>query len=310
MSAAPDTVYLGRACGDIVQRLHTLGQVEAIVRNSVAVHERKGVYEHVRWSEQGGIALNIGGIDLRLFTRHWHHALAVASHARGEVSRSVQFYDEYGTALQKVFLRDPAALPAWQDLLDTFGQNAVPCFQAASPDENTAVPAPLDDTQRTAFHQGWQELTDVHQFGGLLARFSIDRLAAYEQAPAGTTRRLDHSVWESVLQQVRDCGMELMVFVGNRGLVQIQTGPVHTVVRARGYLNVLDGIRTGFNLHLQDTAIAESWVVRRPVAGGFVTCIEGFDARRRTVVQFFGRRLEGEQELPAWQTITNALLQV
>ncbi|MCP2040331.1 putative hemin transport protein [Neisseria sp. HSC-16F19] len=307
MAAAPDTVYLGRACGDIVQQLHTLGQVEAIVRNSVAVHERKGVYDNVRWSEQGGIALNIGGIDLRLFTRHWHHALAVTGQARGEVSRSIQFYDEYGTALQKVFLRDPAALPAWQALLDTFGQSGAPGFQAAPPPSVT-IPPPLDDTQLAAFHQGWQALTDVHQFGGLLERFGIDRLTAYQQAPAGMARRLDNGVWERVLEQVRDCGMELMVFVGNRGLVQIQTGPVHKVVRARGYLNVLDGASTGFNLHLQDSTIAESWVVRRPVAGGFVTCIEGLDEHRRTVVQFFGRRKEGEPELAAWQAMTDALL--
>lgn len=307
MAAAPDAVYLGSDCSAIVQALHTLGKVEAIVRNSAAVHERQGVYENVRWAAQGGMALNVGGIDLRLFTRHWRHALAITTQVHGRMSRSVQFYDEAGGALQKVFLRNEQALPAWQALLARFGQNTPAQFQAAIP-MPTVAPPPLDEAQRTAFHQSWQALTDVHQFGSLLERFGLDRLAAYQQAPAGAARQLDTSVWQNVLEQVRDQGMELMVFVGNRGLVQIQTGPVYTVVRARGYLNILDGGRTGFNLHLQDSALAASWVVRRPVTGGFVTCLEGLDSDRRTVVQLFGRRSEGEHELPAWQAITDKLL--
>ncbi len=100
-----------------------------------------------------------------------------------------------------------------------------------------------------------------------------------------------------------------MIFSGNRGIVQIQTGPVHNLVRARGYLNILDGQEEGFSLHLKDDEIAETWVVRRPIRDGFVTCIEGFDSRRKTVIQIFGRRQEGEPELAAWREITDGLLQ-
>lgn len=100
-----------------------------------------------------------------------------------------------------------------------------------------------------------------------------------------------------------------MIFSGNRGIVQIQTGKVHNIVRARGYLNILDGREEGFSMHLKDDEIAETWVVRRPIRDGFVTCVEGFDSRRKTVIQIFGRRQEGEPELAAWQEITDGLLQ-
>ena len=122
------------------------------------------------------------------------------------------------------------------------------------------------------------------------------------------TKKLTHEAWQSVLEQARDAGIEIMIFAGNRGLVQIQTGKVHHIVRAREYLNVLDGKEEGFSMHLKDDEIVETWVVRRPVREGFVTCIEGFDSRRRTVIQIFGRRQEGETELDEWTEITDRLL--
>lgn len=307
IAQAPDTVYLGSAVRDIILKLDTLGLVQSVVRNSVAVHEKTAVYENVTLSPVSGLAINVGGMDLRFFPQRWHHVLAVTAEHGEKISRSVQFYDEFGVALQKVFLRDEAKLPEWQALLSAFRVDGLPEFERG-------VLPPVDEPQALAaarvadFQTRWRELKDVHHYGALLETFGLDRQASYRYAPDGMARQLDHTVWEDVLTRVRDSGMEMMIFCGNRGLVQIQTGAVHHVVRARGYLNVLDGQTEGFNLHLKDTDIVESWVVRRPVRDGFVTCIEGFDARRKTVIQFFGRRQEGETELAEWQHITNELL--
>ncbi|WP_228068138.1 MULTISPECIES: ChuX/HutX family heme-like substrate-binding protein [unclassified Neisseria] len=110
------------------------------------------------------------------------------------------------------------------------------------------------------------------------------------------------------MEQARDQGLEIMIFSGNRGVVQIQTGRVHNLVRARGWLNILDAKEEGFSLHLKDDEIAETWVVRRPIREGFVICLEGFDNCRKTVIQIFGRRQEGETEPAAWHSLTGALL--
>lgn len=307
MADAPDTVFLGGDLHELVRQLHRLGEVQCVVRNDVCVHEKQGVYENVRLSAETGIVLNIGGIDLRLFPTRWQHALAVTQASHGSISRSIQFYDEFGTALQKVFMRDESRLPEWHALIAAFRSEARPEFvQAELPP--VAVPPAPDAEQQTAFQQAWQGLEDVHHFGALIERFGLDRPAAYRAAPEGAAKQISNESWQHALETVRDQAIEVMIFAGNRGLVQIQTGRVHNVVRARGYLNVLDGKEEGFSMHLKDDEIAETWVVRRPVRDGFVSCIEGFDSRRRTVIQMFGRRKEGQTELAAWTALTDKLL--
>ncbi|MDO4998481.1 MAG: ChuX/HutX family heme-like substrate-binding protein, partial [Neisseria sp.] len=106
IATSPDAVYLGKDCRALLMRLHELGEVMAIVRNSLCVHEKMGVYQNVKLSETGGIALNFGGIDLRIFLSAWQHALAVENHDGDKISRSIQFYSAQGDAIQKVFLRE------------------------------------------------------------------------------------------------------------------------------------------------------------------------------------------------------------
>ena len=307
MADAPESVYLGSNIRDVVLKLHSLGEVQCVVRNDVCVHEKQGVYENVSLAPTSGIALNIGGIDLRIFPARWQHVLAVTNRDGGEVSRSIQFYDEFGTALQKVFMRDDSRIAAWDALIAEFQTDGKPQFATAElpPVE---IPAPLPENRIAAFQERWLKIKDVHHFSGLLETFALDRQASYPYAPQGMTKKLTHEAWQSVLEQARDAGIEIMIFAGNRGLVQIQTGKVHHIVRAREYLNVLDGKEEGFSMHLKDDEIVETWVVRRPVREGFVTCIEGFDSRRRTVIQIFGRRQEGETELDEWTEITDRLL--
>ncbi|OSI10907.1 ChuX/HutX family heme-like substrate-binding protein [Neisseria zoodegmatis] len=309
MADAPETVYLGgkNHVRGIVLKLHTLGLVQCIVRNSVCVHEKQGIYENVSMSETSGIAVNVGGIDLRIFPARWHHVLAVTNRDGEKVSRSVQFYDEFGVSVQKVFMREEGKEAEWQALLDAFRTEGKPAFQTGELPPATATPALLSEKE-AAFQERWNELKDVHHFGGLLETFEVDRQTAYRHAPEGSTKLLNHSAWQQVLEAARDRGINIMIFAGNRGLVQIQTGKVHNVVRARGYLNVLDGKEEGFSMHLKDDEIVETWVVRRPIRDGFVTCVEGFDSRRKTVLQIFGKRKEGEPELEAWREITDKLL--
>ena len=114
-------------------------------------------------------------------------------------------------------------------------------------------------------------------------------------------------VWEQALEKIHRYGLEAMIFAGNRGLVQIQTGKVHNIVRAKGYLNILDNREEGFSLHLKDNEIAETWIVRRCIREGLLTCIESFDQHRKTVVQLFGRRQERQGEPALWQQITDEL---
>lgn len=98
-----------------------------------------------------------------------------------------------------------------------------------------------------------------------------------------------------------------MIFVGNTGVVQIQTGTVKTVNRMGDWLNILDKDHNDFTLHLKDSGISQLWWVKRPIVDGYVTCIEAFDDKGRTIATIFGQRQEGNPELDLWVEITDQI---
>ena len=95
-----------------------------------------------------------------------------------------------------------------------------------------------------------------------------------------------------------------MTFVGNEGAVQIHTGVPERLVETGPWFNVLD---PRFNLHLDETQVAEAYVVVKPTVDGVVTSVEGFDAAGRLVVQFFGARKPGLPEHEDWRALVAGL---
>ncbi len=60
---------------------------------------------------------------------------------------------------------------------------------------------------------------------------------------------------ERMLQAAVESELPIMCFVGNRGMVQIRTGPVRNLRRTGPWFNVLD---ERFNLHLNTGAVSET----------------------------------------------------
>jgi putative hemin transport protein len=91
-----------------------------------------------------------------------------------------------------------------------------------------------------------------------------------------------------------------MVFVGNRGAIQIHTGPVKKLVEHGTWYNVLD---PKFNLHINETKIASTWVTKKPTDDGIITALELFDADGEIIATLFGKRKPGIPELELWREI-------
>ncbi|MCS6037033.1 hypothetical protein LNQ52_15530 [Klebsiella pneumoniae subsp. pneumoniae] len=67
-------------------------------------------------------------------------------------------------------------------------------------------------------------MTDVHQFFGLLRKYQLSRQQAFRLVSDDLACRVDRHALPSLLETVRQEGNEIMIFVGNRGCVQIFTG--------------------------------------------------------------------------------------
>ena len=316
MLASPYSQYIGGQCPAVLKQFEKFGEVESIVRNELAVHEKTAAYHNLKLGEKMGLALNVGGLDLRFFMWQWQHMLAVTDSSRPDKpSYSIQFYDGQGAAIDKVYLRDLSAenIASWQAMIAEQLQSVDVSVDADVDMDELVLEAQtplnewtykaLTEDARQQLQQGWQDMTDVHQFHGLLRKLDIDRASSYQQAPEQMTQQLDISAVEALFEQARNVECPIMIFVGNSGMVQIQTGTVKTLKRMGDWFNILDKDHNGFTLHLKDKALAQVWCVKRPTKDGIVTCIEGFDRHGVSVFSVFGQRIEGTSELKVWQEI-------
>ena len=173
--------------------------------------------------------------------------------------------------------------------------------QFAAYDNPPVVPEPavipasasLTPEQQAEFTCHWQQMTDVHQFFVLLKRFNISRLQAFRCVDNTLAQRVDNSALSRLLAQCTEEQNDIMIFVANRGCVQIFTG---SVGRVEPYISPRDGqhwiniFNPSFTLHLVESAVAESWITRKPTTDGIVTSLELFDKNGRAIAQLFGQR--------------------
>ena len=318
--ASPNSQYMGQNCKEVLMQFEQFGQMESIVRNELAVHEKQGVYKNLKLGEKMGLAVNVGGLDLRIFMWQWQHMLAVTDESKD--SYSIQFFDARGNAIDKAFLRSLTEqnMQKWQAMIQAEVDKLTIEKTDAKPSDNTitldAKPQKqpwqykaLDSDALATLHKEWLDMVDVHQFHFLLKKLELDRASSYRQAPEGMTTELNVAAVESLLLAVQEQQCPIMIFVGNTGMVQIQTGQVHHVKRMGDWLNILDKKETDFTLHLKDSALAQLWCAKRMTKDGVVTCIEGFDADGESIFSIFGQRAEGEAEREDWQAITTKLCQ-
>lgn len=306
---------LALGCGDNVVRLRSddfpaligllpdMGPIMALTRNESAVHERKGAFGNVSIYGAMGVVLN-KEIDLRLFMNHWAHGFIETKDTGTGPLTSLQFFDHEGGAVHKVYMTENARQPAFDHIRRHW----------AGPDQSrTATVTKYRQTQDTvdksgvdarAFAADWRALKDVHHFFAMLKRHKIARTDALRLIGEEFACRLHPSAAWELLQKVAGTGFSIMVFVGNRGCIQIHTGPVKTVRRADQWANVLDPM---FNLHLREDLVAEAWLVRKPTKDGPVHSLELYDASGQVIAQFFSERHEGEIESTDWAPTLHSL---
>jgi putative hemin transport protein len=304
--------------GDTVTRLHgpwtdvlkavpTLGHMMALTRNDAVVIEREGTYAEPSFFEQGPHTIGqvLGpDIDLRLFMHQWAYGFAVQNSDAPKAQYSLQFFDAHGEALHKIYLREQDKLPAFEDIVNTFRAEEQSAELNVKPKLELPLFAENPEADVPALLDGWAALTDTHQFFGLLRKHNVPRLQACRGAQGRFSWQVDTAVLRTALEQARDTGLSIMAFVGNEGCIEIHTGPVKKLAAMGPWYNVLD---PRFNLHVNESKIAEAYLVEKPTSDGTVSSIEFYDVFGRLVLQLFGERKPGKPELAGWRQIIAAL---
>ncbi len=295
-----DATRLNASARDLLHALADVGETKCICRNEYAVHEQVGRFENMHLDGHAGLVLNPGALDLRLFLNQWACVFTlVEASARGE-RRSIQFFDHQGDALLKVYATPETNTHSWNEVIARFTSDTNP------PLELQPAPAIAQEVQADAsvVEQEWRAMTDVHQFFGLLKRHNLTRQQAFRLVSADLACKVENDALAWLLDQAKQQQNEIMVFVGNRGCVQIFTGQIERVVKMENWLNIFN---PQFTLHLQELEIAESWVTRKHTADGLVTSLELFAADGTQIAQLYGQRTEGRPEQTEWRAQMDAL---
>lgn len=286
----------------LLKGLGEVGEVLALTRNESAVHEKSGVYENASAGAHTAIVLG-EDIDLRIFPKRWAHGFVVEkTDDKGEVKRSLQFFDAAGTAIHKVHTRPATDIDAWNRLVDQLLSDDQSEGMTVEPVADDAPEGPSGTSQQ--LREAWSALTDTHQFFGMLRKLNFRRLDALRTVGEDYAWPLADEAVASVLNGTAGTGLPIMVFIGNAGCTQIHSGPIDKVAAMGPWINIMD---EGFHMHLRLDHVAEAWAVRKPTKDGHVTSVEVYDRAGTLIVQFFGKRQEGVDENPLWRDFAESL---
>jgi putative hemin transport protein len=300
-------------CGDGVQRieprvndlltgLEAVGEVMALTRNESAVHEKIGVYDKVVTGPHNALVLG-ENIDLRIFPKAWAHGFAVEKRDGDEIRRSLQFFDASGETVHKVHLRPGSNLYAYQKLVAELSSQDQSQSVAVVPVDEAAETQPAAETFAD-LRERWSKLTDVHEFFGMLRALKLSRRQAVRMIGQDFAWQIDNDAVVAMLNHAAQDAIPIMCFVGNRGCIQIHSGPVQNIKPMGPWINIFDET---FHLHLRTDHIVEAWAVRKPTKDGHVTSVEAYGADGKMIIQFFGKRHEGEVERDDWRFLAENL---
>lgn len=279
--ASPDAIMPG---------LKQVGEVMALTRNISAVHEKTGVYGNYHSGDHASMVLT-DAIDLRIFSRHWVHGFAVSTDTDNGPRHSLQVFDAAGDAVHKVYAREGTDMDAWRHLVSELTTGDTADHVALEPRVPAEIPK-ADADKVDVLRKEWAAMTDTHQFMRLTSKLRMNRLGAYRIAGAPFTKPLAPQALNDALVALAAEETQIMLFVGNKGCIQIHSGPVNSLRPMGPWQNIMD---PDFNLHLRNDHVAEVWAVEKPTKRGPALLIEAFDKDGGLILQMFGRRKESDK---------------
>lgn len=279
---------------DILQNLVSIGQAKGITRNNYAISIQTGEYSNPRFSHHGGLFLNPKALDLRMLFAQWDSTFALVEETSTGLRHSMQFFDKHGDALHQVYATDKTDMAEWQAIVERY----------ASLDNLPIVPKEIlpSSTQEisqelaTELEQQWRDMTNVHQFFGILQKHNLSRQQVFRAVSQELAWQVPTTALSDLLSLAYQAQNEVMLFVGNRGCVQIFTGKIKELTKN----NSLNISGHNFQLHFIENGISECWVTRKPTKDGFVTSLEVFDKQGNQLIQMYGQRIEGTPEQIEW----------
>jgi putative hemin transport protein len=291
------TILLKNDWQKLLEYAERFDRVMTLTRNKSAVLERYGVIKNLEWNAHASVVVN-PDIDLRIFQHAWHVAYFANFESSDRFVASVQIFAKHGDAIHKIYIPKLSDIERSEFLAEFQSDNQSNAIEIKTA-EKASVPNVPESFSLSDFENQWRSLKDTHDFFGILRKHKIHRLQALRVAAVDLAWKLEATILEDMLHKMAESETEIMIFVGNRGMIQISSGVAKNIKILGQWLNVLD---KDANLHLNMEDVHELWAVRKPTEDGDVHSIEVFSKDGELIVSFFGYRKPGKSELSSWRS--------
>ena len=96
-------IRLKPSWSSITQGIQGFGEVMSLTRNAHAVHENLSFYKHASFTDDVGMVQS-DQLTIRLMYEKWEFGYLFEECKSHVLQRSIQFFDEFGTSVHKIFL--------------------------------------------------------------------------------------------------------------------------------------------------------------------------------------------------------------
>lgn len=252
---------------DLVMRLPSLGALE-ITTTSPSAHLKSRSHQlHIAGTEDSSLSL-------RMLLPHWYWACLSR-----EERPMIEVFDRYGRLLHCIASRADAPVGEGWRRIERLRLERSPAFTELVdiPYEHhygaTVADLPL-------LVDEWRTMRNETELGALLRRHHLRRIDAYNALENRFTQRMSPRCFVATLERAARVRQPLRLSVANAGAVHHHAEVFGHVGVRKGQIEAVGKLA---ELHVEQGAITDTWLITQPYADGVRTRLEGFGKNGRLI---------------------------
>ncbi|MCZ2203827.1 ChuX/HutX family heme-like substrate-binding protein [Bartonella sp. A05] len=285
----------------LLENAPKVGEVMALTRNEGAVHEKTGHFENIIYDQH--VPLTLGEIDLRIFPKQWKFGFEYEMTVLGKSMKSLQFFDQHGVAIFKIFSQDATNMNEWnilvEKLLNDDQSSVLDVLPSLAPIQNDAMEVDFRELRDRL-----QKTSNMSQLRAIFSEFKVRQHDVAKHIANEFTDELQRESVDVMLNKVLQQDIPITCIVGNKGCIQKFAGKVESVKSMGPWINILN---QKFHLHLLVSEIDKVQRVRKPTHDNYISALEAFDRNGEMVIQFFSMQQKNEREREDWRSLLDNL---
>ncbi len=267
---------------DMVDYFQDIGVLMSVTRNQGVLHEVKGAFSHnATVNTICSFTTNDRAIGLHLFLSEWAYGFAVNEMAEGKQRYSLQFFNEAGTAIQKIYLQKDSHLPTYKALVNRFtDKDQLSPLAIVPPVEITNTATVNHDIQ--SFKAHWERMSSIHQLSGIIRQYNLSREQSFSAVGKKYAQLFEVEQLAYFLSQAAKLKLHMTCAAKSQGVEQVYKGEVSHVTQLDSLVTILGW---NFSLQLKSRHIKSIWLVRIPTLDGVELALEIYNKQGRQMAQ-------------------------